>query len=129
MGLEPACVIVCPEQAIVAGDLDDPGSRLARLVAREPVQVRKAEQGTRPKVFYLGADAASLTPELQAPSERYLWAQRTSDEVDLGGCVAGRGLRRLGVVGGALQRRRPGAEPPVPRDHHGATGRRPQAPG
>ena len=26
VGLEPACVVVCPEQAIVAGDLDDPAS-------------------------------------------------------------------------------------------------------
>src|SRR5262249_24588259 len=26
VGLEPACVIVCPERAIVAGDLDDPRS-------------------------------------------------------------------------------------------------------
>src|SRR5439155_10175516 len=73
VGLEPACVIVCPEQAIVAGDLDDPASRIARLVAGAPVQVRKAEQGTRPKVFYLGADASALTPELQSTTERYLW--------------------------------------------------------
>ena len=35
---------------------------IARIVAREQVQVRKAEQGTRPKVFYLGADTAALTP-------------------------------------------------------------------
>jgi Fe-S-cluster-containing dehydrogenase component/formate-dependent nitrite reductase membrane component NrfD len=83
VGLEPACVIVCPEQAIIAGDLDDPASQIATIVAREPVQVRKAEQGTRPKVFYLGADAAALTPELQIPSERYLWAQRPAEEVDL----------------------------------------------
>jgi len=55
VGLEPACVIVCPEQAIIAGDLDDPTSQIATIVAREAVQVRKAEQGTRPKVFYLGA--------------------------------------------------------------------------
>ena len=26
VGLEPACVIVCPEQAIISGDLDDPGA-------------------------------------------------------------------------------------------------------
>src|SRR5262249_11758771 len=57
-------------------------------LAREPVQVRKAEQGTRPKVFYLGADAASLTPELQAPSQRYLWAERPREEVDLMKMVA-----------------------------------------
>jgi Fe-S-cluster-containing dehydrogenase component/formate-dependent nitrite reductase membrane component NrfD len=88
VGLEPACVVVCPEQAIVAGDLDDPGSRIARLVATEQVQVRKAEQGTKPKVFYLGADASALSPTLQAPAEQYLWAQRPAGEVDLVRMVA-----------------------------------------
>jgi len=88
IGLEPACVIVCPERAIIAGDMDDPTSQIATIVAREPVQVRKAEQGTRPKVFYLGADAASLTPELQTASERYLWAERPREEVDLMKMVA-----------------------------------------
>jgi Fe-S-cluster-containing dehydrogenase component/formate-dependent nitrite reductase membrane component NrfD len=88
VGLEPACVIVCPEQAIIAGDLDDPRSTIARIVDREPVQVRKAEQGTRPKVFYLGADASALSPDLQAPASRYLWAQRPREEVDLVKMVA-----------------------------------------
>ena len=88
VGLEPACVIVCPEQAIVAGDLDDPGSRIARIVGREQVQVRKVEQGTRPKLYYLGADASSLAPQLQAPAERYLWAERPAAEVDLVRMVA-----------------------------------------
>jgi len=88
VGLEPACVIVCPERAIIAGDLDDPASPIATIVAREPVQVRKAEQGTRPKVFYLGADAAALTPELQTQSEHYLWAERPREEVDLVKMVA-----------------------------------------
>ena len=83
VGLEPACVVVCPEQAIVAGDLDDPTSRVARLVATEPVQVRKPEQGTRPKVYYVGADAAALTPSLQEPVERYLWAERPAEELSL----------------------------------------------
>ncbi|PYN45473.1 MAG: 4Fe-4S ferredoxin [Candidatus Rokuibacteriota bacterium] len=88
VGLEPACVIVCPEQAIIAGDLDDPTSPIATIVAREAVQVRKAEQGTRPKVFYLGADAAALTPELQVPATGYLWAERPREEVDLVRMVA-----------------------------------------
>jgi Fe-S-cluster-containing dehydrogenase component/formate-dependent nitrite reductase membrane component NrfD len=88
VGLEPACVIVCPEQAIIAGDLDDPKSRIARLVATEQVQVRKAEQGTRPKVFYLGADTAALTPSMQAPTEHYVFATRPPAEVDLVRMVA-----------------------------------------
>ena len=74
--LEPACVIVCPERAILAGDLDDPGSEVARVLAREQVLVRKPEQGTRPKVFYVGADAATLTPQVQRPGAATLWGQR-----------------------------------------------------
>ena len=88
VGLEPACVIVCPEQAIIAGDLDNPRTPIARLVATEQVQVRKAEQGTRPKVFYLGADAAALTPSMQATTESYLFATRPQGEVDLMRMVA-----------------------------------------
>lgn len=82
-GLEPACVTVCPQQAIVAGDLDDPGSRIARLVATEQVQVRKPGHGTGPRVFYLGADGSALSPSLQAPAERYVWAERPREELDL----------------------------------------------
>jgi len=60
-GLEPACVIVCPVQAIGVGDLDDPNSSLSKLAANGAA-VRKPELGTRPKTFYLGADPASLDP-------------------------------------------------------------------
>jgi Fe-S-cluster-containing dehydrogenase component/formate-dependent nitrite reductase membrane component NrfD len=88
VGLEPACVIVCPERAIIAGDLDDPTAPIARLVATEQVQVRKAEQGTRPKLFYLGADAAALTPSMQAPTESYMFATRPQGEIDLVRMVA-----------------------------------------
>jgi hypothetical protein len=88
VGLEPACVIVCPERAIIAGDLDDPGAPIARLVATEQVQVRKAEQGTRPKLYYLGADAAALTPSMQATTESYMFATRPQAEVDLVRMVA-----------------------------------------
>jgi Fe-S-cluster-containing dehydrogenase component/formate-dependent nitrite reductase membrane component NrfD len=77
VGLEPACVIVCPVQAIVTGDLDDPGSRIARLVASQQVAVRKPEQGTQPKLFYLGADEASLTPAMQDGAGRYAFAERS----------------------------------------------------
>jgi Fe-S-cluster-containing dehydrogenase component/formate-dependent nitrite reductase membrane component NrfD len=83
VGLEPACVIVCPEQAIVAGDLDDPRTPIARLVAREQVEVRKPEQGTRPKVFYVGADSSTLTPALQRPAPTFMFGQRPAAEADL----------------------------------------------
>lgn len=63
VGLEPACVVVCPEHAIIAGDMHNPTTEISKLLAREPVRVRKPEQGTRPKVFYLGAEEAIINPE------------------------------------------------------------------
>jgi Fe-S-cluster-containing dehydrogenase component/formate-dependent nitrite reductase membrane component NrfD len=64
VGIEPACVVVCPERAIIAGDLQNPNSEIARIVAREPVRTRKPEQGTGPNVYYLGAEEAAINPEL-----------------------------------------------------------------
>jgi Fe-S-cluster-containing dehydrogenase component len=75
VGLEPPCVTVCPTQAIVAGDLEDPASRLSHLLGREPVQVRKPEKGTRPKLFYIDGDAAALVPSAAPPGADYMWAQ------------------------------------------------------
>lgn len=72
--LEPPCVTVCPTQAIVAGDLDDGQSRISRLIALEAVQVRKPEKGTRPKLFYIDGDAASLVPSAAPPAGEYMWA-------------------------------------------------------
>jgi len=64
VGLEPACVIVCPEHAILAGDLHNPNTEIARTIAREPVRTRKPEQGTGPNVYYLGAEEAAIDPEI-----------------------------------------------------------------
>ncbi|MFO7567054.1 MAG: 4Fe-4S dicluster domain-containing protein [Enhygromyxa sp.] len=66
IGLEPACAVVCPTEAIVAGDLDDPMSKIAKLVARSRVSVRKPEQGTMPKVLYIEGDAVALHPTVFA---------------------------------------------------------------
>lgn len=71
--------MVCPEKAIIAGDLDDPTSEIHQLVARTPVVVRKPEQGTRPKLYYLGADEAALAPEVQSRANGYLWAEVRPD--------------------------------------------------
>src|SRR6266571_6288083 len=64
VGLEPACVVVCPEQAIIAGDMHDPNTEIARTIAREPVRTRKPEQRTGPNVYYLGAEEAAINPEV-----------------------------------------------------------------
>jgi Fe-S-cluster-containing dehydrogenase component/formate-dependent nitrite reductase membrane component NrfD len=78
LGLEPACVVVCPEHAILAGDLDDPNSEIARVRARHPVQVRKPEQGTRPKTYYIEGHASSLVPLAAIQLPDLLWAERPS---------------------------------------------------
>ena len=62
VGLEPACVVVCPEQAIIAGDLDDPMSKIARMVSTEILAVRAPEQNTGPNVFYKGVEESDLDP-------------------------------------------------------------------
>ena len=61
-GQEPACVVVCPEHAIIAGDMDDPNSEISRTLAKHSVTVRKPEQGTAPKTFYIQGNDASLHP-------------------------------------------------------------------
>jgi Fe-S-cluster-containing dehydrogenase component/formate-dependent nitrite reductase membrane component NrfD len=73
--LEPSCVIVCPTQSIVAGDLDDPTSRIAITLARHGTMVRAPEQGTQPKVFYKGADEAALDPlRTEIAADGMIWA-------------------------------------------------------
>ena len=62
VGLEPACVTVCPTEAILVGDLNDPTSKVAQIIERQPVQVRRPEKETRPGVFYKGAHQATLDP-------------------------------------------------------------------
>jgi Fe-S-cluster-containing dehydrogenase component/formate-dependent nitrite reductase membrane component NrfD len=62
VGLEPACVVVCPTEAILIGNLRDPESRVAQYVNRDVVAVRRPEKETRPKLFYKGAHQATLDP-------------------------------------------------------------------
>jgi Fe-S-cluster-containing dehydrogenase component/formate-dependent nitrite reductase membrane component NrfD len=62
MGLEPACVVVCPTQAILVGDMNDETSYVAQIINREPVTVRRPEKETLPKLFYKGAHQATLDP-------------------------------------------------------------------
>lgn len=75
LGLEPACVVVCPEHAIIAGDMDDPASEISQVLAREQVTVRKPEQGTAPKLFYIEGNDFALTPTaVPRTPETFMWA-------------------------------------------------------
>ncbi len=86
IGLEPACVTVCPTQAIVVGDLNDPASRVAQIVGRSPVAVRRPEKETRPKVFYRGASQATLDPlaARRPDGGLYMWSEQPGGSHQVG---------------------------------------------
>lgn len=93
VGLQPACVVVCPQQAIVSGDLDDHSGNIAALVAGEQTVVRKPEKGTLPKLYYINGDGASLDP-LQAPlQDAYHWSAQSRGV----GHFAGKGAAAPGI--------------------------------
>ncbi len=52
-GKLPACVETCPTRSLTFGDLSDPLSPVAQLVARRRFTVLQPEQGTVPNVFFL----------------------------------------------------------------------------
>jgi Fe-S-cluster-containing dehydrogenase component/formate-dependent nitrite reductase membrane component NrfD len=88
MGLEPACVVVCPVEAILVGDMHDPDSKVARIVNRDPVNVRRPEKETQPKLFYKGAHQATLDPlaARRPDGELFMWSeQRTGTDFVVSG--------------------------------------------
>lgn len=84
IGLEPACVVVCPTEALLIGDVNDPASKVAAIVQRQPVNLRRPEKATNPKLFYKGAHQATLDPlaATRPPAGLYMWSEQ-------GGGVAG----------------------------------------
>lgn len=78
VGLEPACVVVCPTQAILIGDLNDTESYVAQIVNREAVSVRRPEKETLPKLFYKGAHQATLDPLAAKRPEGglFMWSEQ-----------------------------------------------------
>ena len=78
VGLEPACVVVCPTQAILVGDMNDSDSYVAQIVNREAVAVRRPEKETLPKLFYKGAHQATLDPLAARRPEGglFMWSEQ-----------------------------------------------------
>jgi Fe-S-cluster-containing dehydrogenase component len=80
VGLEPACVVVCPEHAILAGDLNDPASEISHVLASAQATVRKPEQGTGPKLFYINGNDWSLHPTASPANDSYMWADKITEQ-------------------------------------------------
>jgi Fe-S-cluster-containing dehydrogenase component len=78
MGLEPACVVVCPTQAILVGDMNDTGSYVSQIIHREAVSVRRPEKETLPKLFYKAAHQATLDPLAARRPEGglFMWSEQ-----------------------------------------------------
>ncbi len=81
VGLEPACVVVCPTQAILIGDMNDQSSYVAQIINREAVNVRRPEKETLPKLFYKGAHQATLDPLAARRPEAglFMWSEQQID--------------------------------------------------
>jgi Fe-S-cluster-containing dehydrogenase component/formate-dependent nitrite reductase membrane component NrfD len=81
VGLEPACVVVCPTQAILIGDMNDQSSYVAQIIGREAVNVRRPEKETLPKLFYKGAHQATLDPLAARRPEAglFMWSEQQQD--------------------------------------------------
>ncbi|MCB0533953.1 MAG: polysulfide reductase NrfD [Lewinellaceae bacterium] len=77
VGLEPACVVVCPEHAIVSGDMEDPNSEISQTLSRHQTTVRKPEKATVPNLYYIDGDAFSLSPSAAEQPDDQLWSAQT----------------------------------------------------
>ncbi len=78
IGLEPACVNICPEQAIISGDMENPDTEISQLLAQQNTMVRKPEKGTSPNVFYINSDEVMLTPSATAKTEETMWSAQSN---------------------------------------------------
>ena len=74
-GMQPACEVVCPTQAILSGDLDDSGSLISQLLSSNKTTVRKPEAQTKPKLYYINVNQSSIVPTEQTHTTGYLWSE------------------------------------------------------
>ena len=73
---EPACVIVCPTESIVSGDLSDPESAISQLVATHNTTVRKPESGAEPNLYYIDASEEMLDPKATELTGSGMWTEQ-----------------------------------------------------
>jgi Fe-S-cluster-containing dehydrogenase component len=52
-GQQQACVSNCPTRSLTFGDVNDPGSDIAKLLRTRPSKQLKTEAGTKPNLYFL----------------------------------------------------------------------------
>jgi len=52
-GKDPYCVVSCPADARIFGDLDDPNSQISKVLAKYEGKQLLPHKGTKPKVYYV----------------------------------------------------------------------------
>jgi Fe-S-cluster-containing dehydrogenase component len=66
--LDPACVETCPTDALVFGDIDDPGTPISLYLKENRTWQLLEEAGTRPSVYYVGGTPpSSELKEIERP--------------------------------------------------------------
>ena len=76
-GYEPACVIVCPVEAIISGDIEDPDSKISRLIDSQDTKVRKPEKHTGPNLHYIDTSNQMLDPSATNYDGNYVWSEQS----------------------------------------------------
>lgn len=61
----PACVVTCPASARAFGNIDDPNSKVRKLIADKDGVRLKDETGNRPQVYYIAGKAPAI-PEMRS---------------------------------------------------------------
>ena len=78
---EPACVVVCPTESIISGDLDNPESEISKAVKENKVRARKPNSGATPNLFYIEASDEMLDPDATLQTGSGMW---TTQEAGVG---------------------------------------------
>ncbi len=76
-GYEPACVIVCPVEAIISGDLSNSDTKISNLVSNQDTMVRKPEKNTVPNLYYINGSKEMLDPNSTTVNQEYVWSEQS----------------------------------------------------
>lgn len=82
-GIAPACVSVCPTQALQPVDFDDPADPYVQKVRAGETTARRVEKKTGPNVHYIEASPIALEPAAASRSSAWIWSERPAGREEL----------------------------------------------